>query len=600
MPNGKVTQWSERGLGPGKDEIESLGAKSTKCKIWSLKIMNLAYAFTLTVICLALLAVAGTLFSNEATREILRKRFVWVLAAIALAGLLKYPFDGKIFSGLEYEDAFIYNAAARFSLGNSASLPVQPFLTASCSIGSLAACKEYSTYSGHVIGYSAVIAGAIELFGYHPELANFVSFFASILCAGVLFITALLISNSILYSTIAVLIFDLLPFQNLFATASVVEPFSSLFVSLSLLSYLVCVHSRLREPHLWQRVFSWGTLFLVWWACILIKRENALSLAFLPSITVMLMLIERRPVQYWSWLIGPVFAIWIVLACFYIASIDVAETIRAEVPDVGGFPFSPLFLSKLLPVFISTLFDWKLFFFLSVFLPIAVYVAAKRTPPTRLDLYPIILFGAYLLIYSLHYRSYYFIRTGDVAEFDTYRYLAHLIPLYALFVASGIQYCWIHMNFVPNSTQRIEKVAFVVFVGVAIFLSWMQSSKLRTHFSEIEATNRLDVVHAVLKLTKDLNQPYAILTDDVLLYQIWGNGTEFMIDLRLMASDGGLATLTEILHNRTVYYVKKPYHDEPIERNRYLRAFQFLETLRMEMRLEDPGGRFTVYGLAAR
>lgn len=562
--------------------------------------MNLAYTFTLTVICLALLAVAGTLFSNEETRDILRRRFVWVLAAIALAGVLKYPFDGKIFSGLEYEDAFIYNAAARFSLGDSVSLPVQPLLTASCSIGSLAACKEYSTYSGHVIGYSAFIAGAIKLFGYQPELANFVSFVASILCAGVLFITALLISNSIRYSTIAVLIFVLLPFQNLFATASVVEPFSSLFVSLSLLSYLVCVHSRLREPHLWQRIVSWGTLFLVWWACILIKRENALSLALLPSITVMLMLIERRPIQYWGWLIRPVFVIWIALACFYIWSIDVAETIRAEVPDVGGFPFSPLFLSKLLPVFISTLIDLQLFPFLSVFLPIAVYAAAKRTTSTRLDLYPIVLFGSYLLIYSLHYRSYYFIRTGDVAEFDTYRYLAHLIPLYALLVAGGIQFCWDRMNFSPNSTQRMEKIAVALFVGVAIVLSWIQSSKLRTHFSEIEASNRLDVVHAVLKLTKGLKQPYAILTDDVLLYQIWGDGTEFMIDLRLMNSATGLATLTELLHDRTVYYVKKPYHDEPIERSRYLRAFQFIETLRMGVRLEDPDGRFTVYSLADR
>ena len=561
--------------------------------------MNLAYVFTLGVICLALIAVAVTLFSNEISREVLRKRLVWILASVAIAALLKYPFDGQIFSGLEYEDAYIYNAAARFFLTNSTLLHTQTLLTTSCSIGSLAGCKEYSTYSGHVIGYSATIVGAGKLFGYQPELANFVSFFASVLCAGVLFITALLIRDSILYAAIAVLIFVLLPFQNLFATASVVEPFSSLFLSLSLLSYLVCVHSRSSKPLLWKSILSWSTLFLVWLACILIKRENVLSIAILPPITVMLMLFERRSVESCSWLTKPILIIWIALAFFYIAAIDVVDTIRAEVPDVGGFPFSPLFLSKLLPVFLSTLLDWQLFLGLSIFLPVAVYAGAKRTSSTRLIQYPIILFCLYLLIYSLHYRSYYFIKTGDVAEFDTYRYLAHLIPLYALLVASGIQYCLVFVNFVSNSSQRIWKGVLVLFVGIAIILSWIQSSKLKTHFSEIEKTNRLDVVHAVLQLTKGVNRPYAILTDDVLLYQVWGDGTEFMIDLRLMDSDRRLATLTNILHDRIVYYVKKPYHDEPIERNRYLKIFQYLETLRMEKCLEDPDSRFAVYTLAA-
>jgi hypothetical protein len=562
--------------------------------------MSYPYVFTLGVICLALIGVIGTLFSNEVTRDILRKRFVWILGSIAIAGLLKYPFDGQIFSGQEYEDAYIYNAAARFFLSNAALLPTQSFLTTSCSVGSLAACNEYSTYSGHVIGYSATIAGAGKLFGYQPELANFVSFYASILCAGLLFIAALLIGNSITYAIAAVLIFVLLPFQNLFATASVVEPFSSLFVTLSLLSYLQCVHNRSSKLLQWEIVLSWSTLFLVWLACILIKRENALSIAILPSITVMLILFERRSAENWGWLTKPVLMFWILLALFFLLVIDVAETIRAEVPDVGGFPFSPLFLSKLLPFFLSTLFDFKLFLGLSVFVPIAVYAAIKRTSATKLIWYPIILFGMYLLIYSLHYRSYYFIRTGDVTEFDTYRYLSNLMPLYTLLLAGGIQYCLVLFGFVHTQSHRARQVALVLFVGFAIIISWMQSSQLKTYFTKIEKNNRLDIVNAVLELTKNVNQPYAILTDDVLLYQIWGDGTEFMIDLRSIDSDRGLATLTKILNERTVYFVKKPYQDETIERNRYLKIFQHLETLEAEKRLQDPEGRFAVYILPAK
>ena len=562
--------------------------------------MSYPYVFTLGVICLALIGVIGTLFLNDITRDILRKRFVWILGSIAIAGLLKYPFDGQIFSGLEYEDAYIYNAAARFFLSNAALLPTQSFLTTSCSVGSLAACNEYSTYSGHVIGYSAAIAGAVKLFGYHPELANFVSFYASILCAGLLFIVASLIGNSIPYAISAVLIFVLLPFQNLFATASVVEPFSSLFITLSLLSYLQCVHNRPPKPIQWKIILSWSTLFLVWLACILIKRENALSIAILPFITIIFILFERRSAESWSWLAKPVLLFWILLALFFVLVIDVAETIRAEVPDVGGFPFSPIFLSKLLPFFLSTLFDFKLFLGLSIFVPIAVYAAIKRASTTKLIWYPIILFGMYLLIYSFHYRSYYFIRTGDVTEFDTYRYLSNLMPLYALLLAGGIQYCLVLFSFVHSQSHRARQFVLVLFVGFAIILSWTQSSQSKTHFTEIEKNNRLDIVNAVLQLTRNVNQPYAILTDDVLLYQIWGDGTEFMIDLRSMDSDKGLATLTKILNERTVFFVKKPYQDEAIERNRYLKIFDYLETLETEKLLQDPEGRFAVYALPAK
>ena len=561
--------------------------------------MSYPYVFTLGVICLALIGVLGTLISNDITKDILRRQFLWILGTIAIAGLFKYPFDGLIFSGLEYEDAFIYNAAARFFLSNAALLPPESFLTISCSVGSLAACNEYSTYSGHVIGYSATIAGASKLFGYHPELANFVSFYASILCAGFLFIVALIIGNSIPYALAAVLIFVLLPFQNLFATASVVEPFSSLFITLSLLSYLQCVHNQPSKTLQWKVVLSWSTLFLVWLACILIKRENALSIAILPFITIIFILFERRSAESLGWITKPVLTFWILLALFFVLVIDVAETIRAEVPDVGGFPFSPIFLSKLLPFFLSTLFDFKLFLGLSIFVPIAVYAAIKRASTTKLIWYPLILFGMYLLIYSFHYRSYYFIRTGDVTEFDTYRYLSNLMPLYSLLLAGGLQCCLVSFRFIQTQSHRAKQVSLALFVGLVIILSWMQTFQLKTHFTEIEKNNRLDIVNAVLQLTRNVNQPYAILTDDVLLYQIWGDGTEFMIDLRSMDSDKGLATLTKILNERTVFFVKKPYQDEAIERNRYLKIFDYLETLETEKLLQDPEGRFSVYVLPA-
>ena len=561
--------------------------------------MNLAYTLTLAIISLSLLAVTAILCTNPFTLAILKKRTLWIMVAITLAGLMKYPFGGSVFSGLEYEDAFIYNAAARFALNNGAATTVQPFLTASCSNGSLVTCNEYSTYSGHVIGYSAVIAGAARVFGYDPRLANYVSFVASVIGAGVLFIIALLVSSSVAYSAIAVFIFDLLPFHNLFATASVVEPFSSLFVTLSLLSYLVCVHFRSQHKPGWRSILSWAGLFLVWWACILIKRENVIAIALLPGISVAFMLVEKRSLRAIAWSLVPIFCIWVALASFYLAGIDVAATLRAEVPDVGGFPFSLFFLPKLLPMFLATLFDWRQFFVLSGLLPLALVHAIHRPDKPHLIWYPIALFFTYLLVYSLHYRSYYFIKTGEAVEFDTYRYLANLIPLYSLIAAAGLQYCW--AAFKTHLWQvhaRFGKPLAVCVAGMALVFSAVQTSNLRAYYSEIEDSNRFNAVKSVLRFLEPIDHPYAIVTDDVLLYQIFGTGTEFLIDLRVLSHGSGLPDFIELTRQRAVYYVKKPSHDDPIERTRYSKEFGILAKLRMEKRFEDRESQIEVYRLS--
>src|SRR5690348_2441356 len=80
--------------------------------------MNLAYMFTLATIVLSLVALIPTLCANPFTRRVLKQHAAWILLAIALALIAKYPFRGDVFSGLEYEDAYVYNAAARYALNN--------------------------------------------------------------------------------------------------------------------------------------------------------------------------------------------------------------------------------------------------------------------------------------------------------------------------------------------------------------------------------------------------------------------------------------------------------------------------------------------------
>lgn len=555
--------------------------------------MSLSYEFTFTIITLSLIVGFIALCTNPPASDLLRKRATWIVAAMVLAGAMKYPYAGHLFSGLEYEDSYIYAAAARGNI-SSESNASQPFLTEACSNGTVAACNYYSTYSGHVIGYSAVIAAAAKLFGFDPWLANYVSLSASVLCAGILFITALLINNSLPYAAITAAIFALLPFQNLYSTASVVEPFSSLFLALSFLGYLVCVHYQPRQWRSWRSILAWSGLALVWWATILIKRENALEIALLPIVTGVLLLAERKPLRAIVLRLAPVFCISIALAFFSLAVIDISETIRAEIPDVRGSPFSFSFLPRLLPVFLAALFDWRLFAFLSALLPLALVKILHSENRSPLVLYPVVLFGAYLLIYSLHYRSYWFTRTWEINEFDSYRYLANVIPLYSLIAAAGLQVAWgaCQRAFPENITFRKFIAPFIC--GLAVAFSAAQTASLRIYYREIEDEVRFKSVQSVLNFLRPIDYPYAIVADDVVLFQIFGGSSMYLINMYALSKAHNLVELTQ---QRNVYYIKKPNHDSPLERERHLNEFQILEKLPKETIFVDPEGRFSVIRL---
>jgi hypothetical protein len=139
-------------------------------------------------------------------------------------------------------------------------------------------------------------------------------------------------------------------------------------------------------------------------------------------------------------------------------------------------------------------------------------------------------------------------------------------------------------------------ITSLVFAGLA--LSTIQSNKLRIRYGELERETRLESVDAVLSETKGVSFTYAILTDDVLLYQIRGEGSEFLIDSRMINTDRRLDNLVQILSSREVFYVKKSYQDEEIEKNRYPILFEFLEKNGIELKFTGPNGTFSVFRLS--
>jgi hypothetical protein len=200
------------------------------------------------------------------------------------------------------------------------------------------------------------------------------------------------------------------------------------------------------------------------------------------------------------------------------------------------------------------------------------------------------------LAYTLHYRSYYFIKTGEVSEFESYRYLAHLIPLYALLAGAGVNYCWKILKKVAGLSGYKQKALVTTVAGLVGVFAALQTVTVRERFVEIEEDARLRSVRSVLSFAQKQGQLIALVVEDVLLFQILDDSL-FLIDLQVLRDGKGQADALEIGKQRAVYLVKKPHFDSAIFQERSSSEVEFLATRHMEHIFADPEGRFTIYRL---
>jgi hypothetical protein len=139
-----------------------------------------------------------SLYNNKHINNLLKDSRRWILILVLLNFIFKCPLNFKFFHGFEYEDAFIYKAAARYIIENKDYLNgiTNSYLTKSCIFGSLNNCDFSVTYSGHVIGYPCIISIFYFVLGYQYNIANILSLLFSTLSV----LTVFIISKLIIYN----------------------------------------------------------------------------------------------------------------------------------------------------------------------------------------------------------------------------------------------------------------------------------------------------------------------------------------------------------------------------------------------------------------
>ena len=416
-----------------------------------------------------------------------KKAVLYIVLCAVLTIIFKYNW-GIPFWGLEYEDAYAFSLCARqFSY----NIYPSSFLVDVVTIGSLQEPIAMGTHGGHFITYPTFLSIFSQLFGWSFELLCIVNCIVSFL---IMLILSLMFKSSNNWF-IAPVMYCCAPIINVFTTCMLSETFSS-FVCLTF------IFAFLRKDTNSTLLLRFTAFFVA----LLCKREN-LILCLIPILDA-LQNLNRNNMLKGIKQVGYSLIPYVTIILVYFFTIqNVLEIEKTEATDIGMPTFSISYFVRLFPAFVkSILSPFAFSISILVCLLILSWHLYKKRNISKQILYPIILFGAYLILYSSHYRGWFFIQGDKVNEFDTYRYINNF---YYLFIISIGGICYFH-------SKKI--------IGLLLLLlsfSFYETKETRIYYSEIEQECRFREVNEVLDFIKNNHskEPIMLICDNILLYQ---------------------------------------------------------------------------------
>lgn len=454
-------------------------------------------------LCIVLIIFLFLLFFNEIVRDYksIEYPFRRILLCLILTLLFKYNY-GIYFYGLEYEDAYVFSFCAR-----QFSYDIYPtsFLIDAISVGSLIDPQLTSTYGGHFIMYPTYLSLFTKLFGWSPttlSLANTIITFFILLILSIF-------SKKQKYWFIPPIVYCCAPVINLFATCFLSEIFSSFIC-------LIFVYTYFRE----KGVYNYTLCFISFLVAIMCKRENLVLLS-LPAVEFIYLILRKYRYNIKNHIVElSKYIPFLFILCLYFLCIQNVFNIEAiESKDIENATFSTHYMTILLPAFIKAMFGFETFscvFTITILWIVYSFICNKRI--TKEIAFPLILFCAYLILYTAHYRGYFFIQDKHVSSFETYRYINnffYLIPL--MFIALRCKF-----------VKQIKLISCIV-----LAISLFNTHSLRLRMSETEYHERFNEAQTVCNFIQANSTQSVLICENILLYQNICDDNFNVCDIRL-------------------------------------------------------------------
>ena len=554
--------------------------------------MQTTFSLTILLILVSICILFLISFLDSRPNLQTKKKVLFLIVASLLILIFITRMPIYLFDGLEYEDSYIYKSTARFIYSNFHK-PIDvpnPFLTNTCSFGSIKNCVSISTYSGHLIGFPSLIALLHILFGYSPYTANLLSFSFSIFALIPLILTFRKdISNSY-YPLIPAVIFLFLPVANVYSITSLSEVTSSFFIISTIYVY-ICANDKHIDDNIpiYFKIFYWLAYFLILFSALLIKRENAILLFSLPIYPLLTLLrfsnINSNKNIFSAIIVTIIFHS--ILVIFYIFILNIFDTVNVENFEISAQSFSISHFFKLFPIFFNALTSFR-FFSISFVLIVLSLIFIKKS---NIYLTLLLTFTMYFFVYSFHHRSLYFIETGEVFLSDTFRYLTNISPLIALLSSYGFVFLF---KLCSSSKILSYKPLQIVFIIFLLLTNILCSFSLRKQLISQEFLRRKHPVFSSIDYIK--NRSSLLITFNSLLFHIYADNTFFTISPTDIKYDELKNNLISISRNGTkLFYLEFEDEINATDAKRYSYFYEFLNQFDLNLRIDS--NQFKLYEL---
>lgn len=484
--------------------------------------------------------------------------FALALSAIVALSLIARLAPGHFsFHGLEYEDSFVHQAAAR-SMHYSGITAVRETIPL---MGSLAHPVSMQSFY-HYAGYAALICAFASVVGDTPLTGHLVSLVLSILTAVMVYLSVAKLLSDKRAALLCVGVYLTMPLANVWATATCAEVASGF--AIMCVVYSLAIWADQADAHAGSLI-AVPTVITALMFATLVKRENMMLIFLAPFVTCLFSGRREAKRIFRSCLVYSVPSLICIGICF---ALGIVSVYRDEVASIDVSPFSLRYALRLLPVFVQSTASYENSFIWGWLLLLVPFALLKTPKYAGVAL----LLVGYLAIYSCHWRSYYFLMGQEVSIHDADRYLLALTPLLAILFGSVIHL----LSSVALSRCGTVGRHTTLFTAVACALiftcSCILSRNIKSRLTDIEHKNIKPFIEALNYCEKEAGVDVMIATFNVCYFQIYGRSDLQLFDLRFINRTPAKWLDDRLTHGR-VYCVLNADNVSSVNQGRYEREF---------------------------
>jgi hypothetical protein len=384
----------------------------------------------------------------------------FLLFVLFLLVLLK---SADLFYGLEYEDAYIYQADSRLLVSNDSVESFRTVLESTYPDGS----SQNQVYTGHFRTFSLTIGLVNKIFGYSIKSSIILNSVYSLLRLFVVFSLIFCITDNKNLALLGSLLLLSMPAFNLFGFSGLAETSSSTFLAITLLSFYKYVFKEDQKSLI---------LFLIAFsAAIITKREN---LYFL-----ILFAFAAYATRFDSKLI---LSISVLLIAYFIL-VRPISTEFLESQELKAPTFSYTYIFPQVKAYFAAYTRFDYFFGIPIFTAAVTIIGLFKHPKSNLKtLSLLVFFVGFQILYFSHYRSRYFVELLEMDAFEALRYSNNLVWLLPIIASLALSEMFLRIKY-------LNKLGLIL--GVLVFLlSLKPFTNLNDNLAEEEYYNRIEPV----------------------------------------------------------------------------------------------------------